>query len=55
MRAEVAAQERAERRRAAKPRPLARAAMAYSKAMDKWMDTAKPLFAGKIAELLRLA
>jgi len=51
LRAEVITQERAERRRAAKHRPLARAAMAYVKAVDQWMDAAKPLFKGKIAEL----
>ena len=51
LRAEVIAQERAERRQAAKNRPLARAAMAYLKAVDQWMTDAKPLFAGKIAEL----
>lgn len=51
LRAEVVAQERAERRRAAKNRPLARAAMAYGKAVDDWLATAKPLFEAKIAEL----
>ena len=51
LRAEVIAQERAERRRAAKDRPLARAAMAYTKAVDQWMDGAKPLLAAKVEEL----
>jgi hypothetical protein len=50
-RAEVIAQERAERRRAAKNRPLARAAMAYTKAVDMWMDGAKPVLAAKVEEL----
>lgn len=51
LQAGVIAKERAERRRAAKNRPLTRAAMAYVKAVDKWMEGAKPLFTGKIAEL----
>jgi hypothetical protein len=51
LQAEVIGLERAERRRAAKNRPLAREAMAYVKAVDKWLDGAKPLFAGKLAEL----
>ena len=51
LKAEVIAQERAERRRAAKHRPLARAAMAYGEEVDKWMEAAKPLFEEKIAEL----
>ncbi|MEW6161133.1 MAG: hypothetical protein AB1813_27200 [Verrucomicrobiota bacterium] len=45
------AQEQAERRRAARRSPLARAAMAYSKAVDQWMNAAKPAFAAKIAEI----
>jgi hypothetical protein len=55
LQAEVKAQERAERRLAAKNRPLARAAMAYMKAADKWFDTARPLFAAKGIELETLA
>ena len=51
LRAEVAAQERAERRKAAKNLPLARAAMAYGNATDKWFDLAKPLLEAKIVEL----
>lgn len=51
LRAEVIAQERAERRQAAKNRPLARAAMAYVKAVDKWLDGAEPLLEAKVGEL----
>jgi hypothetical protein len=51
LRAEVIAQERAERRRAAKNRPLARAAMAYVTAADRWLDGGKPLLAAKLEEL----
>lgn len=51
LRAEVIAQERAERRLAAKNRPLARAGMAYIKAVDQWMDGAKSLLAAKVEEL----
>jgi hypothetical protein len=51
LRAEVAAQERAERRCAAKNRPLASKAMAYIKAVDQWMDGAKRLLAAKVGEL----
>lgn len=51
LRAEVIAQERAERRLAAKNRPAARAGMAYIKAVDQWMDGAKPLLAAKVEEL----
>lgn len=51
LRAEVIAPERAERRQVAKNRPLARAAMAYGKAVDQWRENAKPLFEGKITEL----
>ena len=36
LQAEVEAQERLERRRAAKNRPVARGAMAYLEAVDKW-------------------
>ncbi|MBI2927881.1 MAG: hypothetical protein HYY24_19500 [Verrucomicrobia bacterium] len=51
LRAAVVAQEKAERRRAAKNRPLARAAMAYVKAADQCMDGAKPSLAAKVEEL----
>jgi hypothetical protein len=51
LRAEVIARERAERRRAAKNRPLARAAMAYVTAADQWLQGAKPLLAAKVEEL----
>lgn len=51
LRAEAAAQERAERRLAAKNRPLARAALGYAKDVDRWLKDAKPLLAGKIDEL----
>ena len=47
----VCVQDRAERRLAAKNRPLTRAAMAYVKAVDKWFDRAKPLLEAKIGEL----
>ena len=49
--AEVIAQERAERRLAAKNRPLARAGMADTKAVAQWLDGAKPLLAAKVEEL----
>ncbi len=49
--AEVKAHERAERRRAAKNLPLARAALAYVNAVDKWLDNAKSLLQAKVAEL----
>jgi hypothetical protein len=55
LRAEVKAQERAERRLAAKNRPLAGAAMAYVKATDRWFAEARPLFAAKGIELETLA
>lgn len=55
LQAEVKAQERAERRLAAKNRPLARAAMAYVKAADKWFAAARPAFAAKGIELETLA
>jgi len=55
LQAEVKAQERAERRLAAKNRPLTRAAMAYVKAADKWFEAAQPLFAAKGIELETLA
>jgi hypothetical protein len=52
---EVRAQERAERRRAAKNRPIARAAMAYAKATDTWFEEAQPAFRAKGFELQTLA
>jgi hypothetical protein len=55
LQAEVKAQERAERRLAAKNRPLTRAAMTYLKAADKWFEAARPLFAAKGIELETLA
>jgi len=51
LQAEVIAQERAEQRRVAKNRPLARAAMAYTKTVDHWMSSAEPLLAAKVEEL----
>src|SRR5438876_939473 len=45
--AEVRAQERQERRLAAKNRPLARAAMAYLKEADKWFKESGNLFQEK--------
>ena len=55
LQAEVKAQERAERRQAAKNRPLTRAAMAYVKAADKWFEAAQPIFTAKGIELETLA
>lgn len=55
LQAEVKAQECAERRRAAKNLPLARAAMACVKAADKWFESARPLFVAKGIELVTLA
>jgi len=55
LQAEVEAQERLERRRAAKNRPVARAAMAYVKAVDKWFEKAEPAFHAKGIELETLA
>jgi hypothetical protein len=55
LQAEVKAQERAERRLAAKNRPLTRAAMAYVKAADKWFEAARPIFTAKGIELETLA
>ena len=49
--AETGARERAERRREAKHRPLARAAMTYTRAVGKWMENAESLFVVKGAEL----
>jgi hypothetical protein len=53
--ADVKAQERAERKLAAKNRPLARAAMAYVKATDKWFEASRPAFRAKGLELDTLA
>lgn len=55
LQAEVEAQERLEWRRAAKNRPIARAAMAYAKAADKWFKEAEPAFQAKGIELETLA
>jgi hypothetical protein len=53
--AEVAAQERQERRRAAKNRPLAHAAMTYVRETDKWFAEAQPAFQAKGLELETLS
>ena len=55
LQAEVEAQERLERRRAAKNRPVARGAMAYLEAVDKWFEEAEPAFHAKGIELETLA
>jgi hypothetical protein len=55
LQAEVATQDRQERRLAAKNRPLARAAMGYLKATDKWFKDAKSVFHAKGLELDQLA
>lgn len=55
LRAAVVAQERADRRRAARNRPLAQAAMAYAKAAKKWFEAASPIFQAKGVELETLA
>lgn len=55
LRADVVAQERRERRLAARNMPLARAAMAYAKAADKWFKGSEPLFKAKGIELETLA
>jgi hypothetical protein len=52
---EMAAQDRQERRLAAKNRPLARAAMGYLKATDGWFKSAKSIFHAKGLELDQLA
>jgi hypothetical protein len=52
---EMAAQDRQERRLAAKNRPLARAAMGYLKATDEWFKSAKSVFHAKGLELDQLA
>jgi hypothetical protein len=49
------AEARAERRRAAKNLPLARAAMSYASAIEKWFKNAAPLFKAKGIELETLA
>lgn len=53
--AEIAAQERQERRRAARNRPLTRAAMSYQRETDKWFAEAKPAFHAKGLELETLS
>lgn len=55
LQAKVIAQERAERRRATKNLPLARAAMAYANAVNKWFENASPVFRSKGFELETLA
>lgn len=55
LQAEVQAQERQERRLAAKNRPLARAAMAYLKTTDEWFKESEALFQAKGLELETLA
>lgn len=55
LKAEVGAQERAERRLAAKNLPLARAAMTYVQAADAWFEGAQPAFRAKGLELETLA
>jgi hypothetical protein len=55
LQAKVIAQERAERRRATKNLPLARAAMAYANAVNKWFENASPVFKSKGFELETLA
>ena len=49
--AKAKARERAERRLAAKNRPLTRDAMAYTKAAEAWFKEARPLFTAKGVEL----
>src|SRR5205814_6700630 len=55
LQAEVGAEERLERRRAAKNRPVARATMLYVKAVDKWFEKAESAFHAKGIELETLA
>ena len=55
LRAEVMEQERQERRLAAKNKPLAKAAMAYLKNVDKWFGASEPAFKAKGVELETLA
>jgi hypothetical protein len=50
LQAEIKAQARAERRRAARNLPLARAALAYTRAVDAWMKGAKPLLDAQAGE-----
>jgi hypothetical protein len=52
---EVKMAEREERRRAAKNRPLVKAAMAYVKAADKWFKESEMIFEAKGLELGTLA
>jgi len=55
LRAEVIAQERQERRLAAKNKPLAKAAMAYLKNADEWFKASEHVFEAKGLELETLA
>jgi hypothetical protein len=55
LQAEAVAQDRQERRLAAKNRPLAQAAMRYLKATDEWFKNAKWVFQAKGLELEKLA
>ena len=55
LRADVIAQERAERRRAAKNLPLARAAINYANAAGEWFKHAAPVFKAKALEFETLA
>jgi hypothetical protein len=55
LRADVAVQERQERRLAAKNAPLARAAMRYVKATNDWFKNGEALFRAKGVELEKLA
>jgi hypothetical protein len=51
LQADVAEQQRAERRLAAKNLPVASVAKSYMTATDKWFDQAKPLLEAKVGEL----
>ena len=53
--ADAIASERMERRRAAKNRPLAKAAMSYAKATDNWFKESEKLFEAKGVELGTMA
>ena len=55
LKAEVLAQERAERRLATKNLPIARAAMAYARTIRKWFEESQPAFRAKGLELETLA
>ena len=55
LRAEVIAEERKERRLASKNKPLAKAAMAYMDAAEKWFKQSEPFFERKGLELAKLA